>query len=336
MDVIAATDARDHANVPLAPDALALLEFIKEMGRPPFETISHLEARELYARGRNVLQPPPEPVAEVRDVNVAGREGELKARLYRGMTTTDHGILPALIFFHGGGWVIGNLDTHDGPCRWLANSGKCAVISVDYRLAPEHKFPAGVEDAIAATAFISELAERFGIDRAHLAVGGDSAGGNLAAVVAINARDDGGPALQFQLLIYPSVNFGGNYPSYRQHTAGLPLTARTVDWFSGHYLRGTGDYAEYRASPLRASSHSGLPPAYVLTVGYDPILSEGEEYVRALQSAGVPVVQRHLPDQLHGFMTMGKFIAAAEIETKAAGIALGRALRETAQDKPAS
>jgi acetyl esterase len=150
---------------------------------------------------------------------------------------------------------------------------------------------------------------------------------NLAAVVAINARDVGGPPLRFQLLIYPSVNFGGNYPSYRKHTEGLPLTARTVDWFGGHYLRGTNDHADWRASPLRASHHTDLPPAYVLTVGYDPILSEGEEYVRVLSEAGVPVTHRHLPDQLDGFMTMGKFIAAAEIETKAAGKALGEALR---------
>jgi acetyl esterase/lipase len=149
--VLTATEASDHTSVPLASDAVALLEFIKEMGRPPFETISHLEARELYARGRAVLQPPPEAVATVRDLSVAGAEGELRARLYRAMTTTDQERLPALVFFHGGGWVIGNLDTHDGPCRWLANSGRCAVISVDYRLAPEHKFPAAVQDAIAAT-----------------------------------------------------------------------------------------------------------------------------------------------------------------------------------------
>lgn len=309
----------------LSTDAQALLRFIKEAGRPPFETIPYDEAREIYRRGRAVLQPAPEPVAEVRNVTVVGPEGELPARLYRGIGTGPGELLPGLVFFHGGGWVVGDLDTHDGPCRWLANAARCAVVAVEYRLAPEHPFPAAPEDAIAATRHIATHAHELGIDAARLAVGGDSAGGNLAAVVAIDARENG-PKLRFQLLIYPAADFTTEYASYGVHTEGLPLTTRTMLWFRDHYL-GPQDYADWRASPLRAPDHRGLPPAYVLTAGYDPLLSEGEAYVTKLKAAGVPVTHRHLPHELHGLMTMGAFIRAAEPEVKAAGAALAQALR---------
>jgi acetyl esterase len=312
--------------MPLSSDAQALLEFLRKIGRPPFYTISHLEAREIYARGREVLQPPPEPVASARNIRVRGASGELPARLYRGAGTKEQERLPALIFFHGGGWVIGDLNTHDGVCRWLANSAMCAVISVDYRLAPEHPFPAAAEDAIAAARDIAAQAAEFGVDASRLAVGGDSAGGNLATVVALDARDNG-PPLSFQLLFYPATDFVAHYPSLDVHTEGLPLTTPATIWFRNHYLSAER-YGDWKASPMRAASHKRLPPAYILTVEYDPIASEGIEYVRVLRDAGVIVEHRHLADQLHGFITMGKFIRAAETEVKAAGAALARAFHE--------
>lgn len=314
----------------LAPDVLRLLEFIKSAGRPPLETLPHAEARDAYRRSRRALQADPEPVADVRPLTIEAQR-PIPARLYRPLADPAER-LPALIYFHGGGWVVGDLDTHDGPCRWLANAGRCAVVSVDYRLAPEHKFPAAVDDAIAAASWIAAHGDALAIDRDRLAIGGDSAGGNLAAVTTLHARDSGGPAFRYQLLIYPAVDFAGDYPSYHAHTRDLPLTTGAMIWFRDHYLRGADDYADWRASPLRAPRLGGLPPAYVLTAGFDPLYGEGAAYARALAEADVSVTHRHLADQLHGFVTMGRFIAAAETETKLAARMMGEALRAAAAD----
>ncbi|HXP73710.1 MAG TPA: alpha/beta hydrolase [Stellaceae bacterium] len=310
----------------LDPDAQRILDLIREAGRPPYETLTPQEAREVYRAGRRILQPDPQKVAEMRDLEAPAPHGTIPLRLYRGIGTERGAILPALVYFHGGGWVIGDLDTHDGVCRVLANAAGCAVISVDYRLAPEHKFPAAVDDAVAATEWIAAHAGTLGIDANRLAVGGDSAGGNLAAVVALVARDRGGPRLRHQLLLYPATDFVTSDDPQRERFEGFPLNVVTMNWFRDHYLRGPADYSDWRASPLRASDLRGLPPAYVLTVGFDPLHAEGEAYASRLRDAGVPVQHRHIAEQMHGFLTMGKIIAAARPATEQAAAAVRAAL----------
>jgi len=311
----------------LDPDAEQVLELVRQSGRPPYETLAPTEARELYRKGRAVLQPDPPEVAEVADLTAPGPAGPIRLRRYRGLAAAADRPLPGLVYFHGGGWVFGDLDTHDVVCRKLANAAQMVVIAVDYRLAPEAKFPAAIEDSIAATLWVAENARVLGIDRDRLAVGGDSAGGNLAAVVALAARDRGGPRLGYQLLLYPAVDLAMTHDSHRRITEGLPLTHTTMRWFRDHYLRNAADQRDWRASPLlRAAEFRDLPPAYVLTVGFDPLCSEGEAYARALTAAGVPTKHRHLERQMHGFLTMGRIIAAAETETNAAAAGLKQAL----------
>ena len=306
----------------LDPGAQRVLDLMREAGRPPYETLQPSEARVLYRKGRALLQPEPPPVAQVRDLAMPAPHGEIKLRLYRGAGTRPDRKLPALVFFHGGGWVIGDLDTHDGVCRHLANAAGCAVIAVDYRLAPEHKFPVAVDDAFAALLWVASEAAALRVDATRLAVGGDSAGGNLSAVVTLRARESGFQGLRFQLLIYPATDFAGQYGSQERFAEGHLLTKANQAWFRGHYLRGEADYSDWRASPLRADSLAGLPPAYVLTAGFDPLCDEGEAYAARLEAEGVPVTRRLFPGQIHGFITMGKAIGAAETAVLEAADAL--------------
>jgi acetyl esterase len=243
----------------LDPDAQRVLDLIRESGRPPYETLTPSEAREFYRAGRRVLQPEPPEVAEVRNLQAPAPQGDIPLRLYRGIGTERRAALPALIYFHGGGWVMGDLDTHDGVCRLIANAAVIAVISVDYRLAPEHKFPAAVDDAMTATEWIAAHGATLGIDASRLAVGGDSAGGNIAAVVALIARDRGAPRLRLQLLLYPATDFVVSDDPQRERFEGFPLNVVTMNWFRDHYLRGAADYGDWRASPLRAPDLSRLP-----------------------------------------------------------------------------
>ena len=223
-------------------DAERVLEMVRLSGRPPYETLSAPEARELFLAAREVLAPDPPPVAEIRELSAPGPTGAaIPLRLYRGATTAAADILPALVYFHGGGWVIGDLDTHDSLCRHLANAARCIVVAVDYRLAPEHKFPAAVEDCFAATSWVAQEAAALGIDRERLAVGGDSAGGNLAAVVSLIARDQGMPKLRCQALLYPAVECGMTHASHDRFAEGYLLTRPTMKWFHDHYLRGPAD-----------------------------------------------------------------------------------------------
>jgi acetyl esterase len=312
--------------MPLDSGAQAVIDLIKAAGRPPYETVGHQEARRLYLEARRVLQPDPMPVEEVRQLTAEGPAGPIAIRLYRAHAAKDGDMQPALVYFHGGGWVIGSLDSHDGVCRQLATHSGCTILSVDYRLAPEHKFPAAVDDAIAATAWVSAHATRLGVDRNRLGVGGDSAGGNLAAVVAQHARDHGGPNLRFQLLIYPACDMGMGHPSITEFAEQLPLTRSTMKWFVDLYLRGAADVGDWRASPLQARALTNLPPAYVLTAGYDPLRDEGEAYAAALKAAGVPVEANRFPGQIHGFLNMGKFIPEAAEAVREMGAALKRAL----------
>jgi acetyl esterase len=205
-------------------------------------------------------------------------------------------------------------------CRKLADEGELIVVSVDYRLAPEHKFPAAIDDAIAATKWIAEHAEQHGIDASRLMVGGDSAGGNLAAVVAIAARDGNGPDIAGQVLIYPATDFAMTHASHREPETSILLTHSVILWFRDHYLNGAADVHDWRASPARASTLIGLPPAYVLTAGADPLRDEGDDYAHRLTEAGVPVTYRHFPGQFHGFFTMGKLLQQANVAASEIGV----------------
>jgi acetyl esterase len=304
----------------LDPDAAAVFKAFQEAGRPAYETLSPAEAREFYLAGRVVTNPEPPELKSVAPLAIPSPTGLIPARVYTPNKLRQiNDLAPCLVFFHGGGWVIGDLDSHDVVCRKLADEGRLIVISVDYRLAPEHKFPAAVDDAVTATRWIAGNAKQFGIDPSRLMVGGDSAGGNLAAVVAIAARDGNGPAIAGQLLIYPATDFAMTHPSHGEPETSILLTHSVIKWFRDHYLNGAADVGDWRASPVRAKTLVGLPPAYVLTAGADPLRDEGDEYARHLKQAGVPVTYRHFPGQFHGFFTMGKLLQQANIAAKEIG-----------------
>jgi len=309
---------------PLHKDCERLLDLIRETGRPRFEEVDPATARELYLGGRAVLQLPPPPVALVREVAAPGPAGAVPLRLYRGAGTSLYEMLPCLLFMHGGGWVVGDLDTHDHMCRSFANAADCAVLAVDYRLAPEHCFPAAVEDCAAALRHAREEADALGVDPGRIAVGGDSAGGNLAAVLALMGRDGTAPAPCFQMLLYPALDFGFTQESYARFAERLPLATPTMLWFRDHYRPAAEDW---RASPLRAASLAGTAPAFVLTAGHDPLRDEGRAYAARLEAEGVAVTALHMADMLHGFLTMGRLIGAADLALRTAGLALRGALR---------
>jgi acetyl esterase len=295
----------------LDPDVERLLELIKASGRPALDSLPPPEARLAYKAGRAVLQPDPAEVASVRDLTVPGPGGPIPVRLYRGIGTEAGRKLPCLVYYHGGGWVIGDIDSHDVICRRLANGAQCAVLSVDYRLAPEHKFPAAFDDAVAAMRFAVDQAGQIGVDPNRVAVGGDSAGGNLAAAAALAARD-AGLALTHQVLIYPATDMAMSFDSYKRVTDGFPLVARTVEWFINHYLRNEADKYDWRASPLRAASLRGTAQAIVIVAAHDPLADEGLAYARRLEQDGVRVVSSYFSGQLHGFVSMGKLLRASD------------------------
>ena len=248
-------------------------------------------------------------------------------RGYRPSGASVQEILPALVYFHGGGWVIGDLDTHDVLCRQLANGARCAVFSVDYRLAPESPFPAAVDDCIAATHYVAAEARALGIDPARIAVGGDSAGGNLAAVVSIDARDRAGPAIAFQLLIYPATDQRCGFPSHLRNGEGYLLTRHSMEYFRGFYLPRKADWDDWRASPLLAQTLAGLPPAFVLTAGYDPLVDEGKAFAERLAREGAPVSYREYSDMVHGFILMGGALERANAAVEDCCAALRDAFR---------
>ena len=312
--------------MPLDPDAETLLALIRAAGRPPMETLSPDEARKVFAAGRAVTQPDPQDVAEVRDLSCPGPHGEIRLRAYCPLGAKGDELLPVLVYFHGGGWLLGDLDSHDVACRHYANAARCRVVSVDYRMAPEFKFPAAVDDSAAATGWVIAQSDALGIDRKRVAVGGDSAGGNLAAVMAIMARDGDLPPLAFQLLVYPATDMGMTYESYQRVTDGVPLTSKTMDWFIDHYLHGPNDRKDWRASPLRAAELSGVAPALVLTASYDPLCDEGVAYAERLEREGVRVMHLHFSDQLHGFVGQGRIIRAGNMALDMMSAALKKAL----------
>ncbi|MDN4982505.1 alpha/beta hydrolase [Bradyrhizobium sp. WYCCWR 13022] len=306
--------------VVLDPDAAAVYKAFQEAGRPAYETLTAAEARAYYLQARFATNPEPPELARVASLSIPAPHGAIPARIYvPKQPRREDGLAPALVFFHGGGWVIGDLDSHDVVCRQLAIEGALIVIAIDYRLAPEHKFPAATDDAIAATKWIAAHARELGVDAARLSVGGDSAGGNLAAVVALAARDGDGPEIAGQVLIYPAVDFAMTHGSHSEPETSVLLTHSVIRWFRDHYLNGAADTHDWRASPARAENLAGLPPAYVLTAGADPLRDEGSEYAARLKQAGVPVTYKHFPGQFHGFFTMGKLLQQANVAVSEIG-----------------
>ena len=309
----------------LHPQARALLDLIASSGIPPTHTLSPADARRFYRERRAFTQPDPPPLPEVRDLAADGPAGPIPLRLYR--PRTDAGALPVLVYYHGGGWVIGDLDTHDVLCRELALQSGCAVVAVDYRMGPEHRFPAAVDDCVAATRWVRANAAALGVDGSRIAVGGDSAGGNLAAVVAIAARDAGDLPIAFQLLIYPATDQRRIAPSHRTNAQGYLLTADSMRYYHDHYIDDPKHDLDWRASPLLAESLAGLPPALVLVAGYDPLRDEGVQYAQRLTEAGVRAPLVSFERMIHGFVPMGRAIDEANEAVAMCADALRRALR---------
>jgi acetyl esterase len=306
---------------PLHPQARAVLD---QFAAAPALDLSALPAAAVRAWFDQMSQPRTrEPVHEVRDLAATGRAGDVPVRVYR---PAAEGPLPAIAYYHGGGFVIGSLDTHDGTCRALANATGCAVVSVDYRLAPEHRFPAAPEDCWSALAWMASEGEALGLDPERLAVAGDSAGGNLAAATALLARERG-PELRFQLLVYPVTDHGFDTPSYLENGEGYFLSAAMMRWFWQQYLEDASHGADPLASPLRAADLAGLPEALVLTAEYDPLRDEGEAYAARLRAAGVPTELQRYPGQIHGFFSMFDLMDDGRAAILTAARALRRALQ---------
>ncbi|RYY91327.1 MAG: alpha/beta hydrolase [Comamonadaceae bacterium] len=255
------------------------------------------------------------------------KAGTIPLRLYRPAGSAATATLPVLVYYHGGGWVIGDLDTHDVLCRELANGSGCAVVAVDYRMGPEHRFPAAVDDVLAATRWVRANAASLGVDADRLAVGGDSAGGNLAAVVAIAARDAGDLPIAFQLLIYPATDMRRGHASHVTNGDGYVLTKDTIAYFHDHYIVDAAHDVDWRASPLLHADLKGLPPSLLITAGYDPLRDEGLDYARALTDAGNRVSYVCFERQIHGFITMGRVLDEANTAVALCGIELRRALK---------
>ena len=306
----------------LDPQAAALIALMKERQVPPVHTLTPVEARRAYRDRRSFTQPEPAPVGEVQNL---ATDGGVPLRLYRPL---GKGIKPVLVYFHGGGWTIGDLDTHDVLCRDLCAAADVAVVSVDYRLGPEARFPAAVDDSVAATRWVQNHGAALGLDTMRLAIGGDSAGGNLAAVVAIMLRDARDPAPVFQLLIYPATDQRAGAPSHTHNGQGYLLTNDSIRYYWGNYQGSADDASDWRASPLLTPDLSGLPPALVLTAGYDPLVDEGLQYADALSAAGNRATYLCFQRQLHGFITMGRLIDEANTAVAVCAAALRQAFTQ--------
>ena len=286
--------------MPLDPQAEALLEQMKQMGFIFTPDLTPARGREMMAQFL-AIRPPGEAVAKVEDRLIPGPAGEIPIRIY---TPHGNGPFPILVFLHTGAWVFGNLDNQDPLCRRITNRAECSVVSVDYRLAPENPFPAAVEDSYAATQWATTHAAEFQGDPSRLAVCGDSAGGNMAAVVALMARDRGGPKLAFQLMLFPATDFTLSSPSMEELAEGYTVTKAEMLWIRDNYVPNAADWTHSLASPLLAPDLSGLPPALIITAEYDPLRDDGELYGKQLQAAGVPVRISRYDGMIHDFPDM--------------------------------
>jgi len=307
----------------------AILDQLESAETPDPWDMSAAEVRANFAviaaMGAAPVKPP-----ESEDRSVPGPSGPIPIRIYRPIGDEPATLpqpLPVVVFFHGGGWVIGSIETHEPLCQQLAVQVPAVVVSVEYRLAPEHPFPAGLKDAMAAVVWVAEHAVDIGVDAARLAVAGDSAGGNISTVVSRWARDSGGPPIAFQLLIYPEIELAGTYPSQRENGHGYLLTTEMNEWFIGHYL-GEQDRRNPDASPIYADDLSRLPPAFVITAEYDPLRDEGEAYAKRLIDAGVDARFVRYDGMIHGFAQMNAILPGATAAISEASQAIRDALYE--------
>jgi acetyl esterase len=308
--------------VPLDPQIANLLNFMAQAGAPSMSAGTVEAARFGFHTSTAGIRDPATlaPVRSVEDVTVSGADGLRPARIYR---PDVDGPVPTMVFFHGGGFVIGDIETHDDQARLICRDGAMVVVSIDYRLAPEHPFPAGFEDCLAATRWVADNIATLGGDAARLLVGGDSAGGNLSAVVCLMARDEGGPSPAMQLLLYPACDALGGQTSRETFAKGFLLTRNDMEWFEAHYLPDGCEHDDPRVSIMRAPDVANLPPAYVATSGFDPLRDEGETYAARMREAGVRVALQRYRDQIHGFANLTAICPSA----RAAMLEVAGALR---------
>jgi acetyl esterase len=308
--------------MPIHPQCKAFLDLLASFGGPPLEQLPVADARGV-ALGMREFGHPLQEVASVDDRAIASEGREIPVRVYR-PSSTDR--LPALMFFHGGGFVLGDLDSHDRECRALANASGCVIVAVDYRRPPEHPFPAALEDCYAATRYVAEHPQEFGADAARLGVAGDSAGGNLAAAVALVARERGAPRLAFQLLIYPGVDLDDSErPSMREYGHDHFLTLEAIDWLNSQYAPTREERRHPHASPIYAPDVSGLPPAFMITAECDPIRDQAEAYAERLRAAGVPVQMKRYDGMIHPFFSLAGMVDGAKEAMRDAATAVRRA-----------
>jgi acetyl esterase len=293
--------------MPMDPQAQVILDLVNASGFGAIETMEPLEVRALMA---SLTAPSAVHIDRVEDRTIPGPAGEIPVRIYAPMADRP---LPVLVWYHGGGWVIGSIETHDGICREIVDAAGCMVVSVDYRLAPEHRFPAAVDDAYAAACWVSAHAVEIGGDASRVAVGGDSAGGHLAAVTAMLARDRGAPPLVFQLLVYPAIEHEFERPSMIENAAGYMLTTDAMRWFYDYTLNDPSEGDDPRVSPIRAESLADLPPAFVVTAEFDPLRDQGVAYAEALAAAGVSVTSTTYEGVFHGFFSMQAMLDEAKV-----------------------
>jgi acetyl esterase len=311
--------------MPLDPQVQTLLAAAKAAGLPEMWQLTPDQAREQYKLRVRRLDVKEEPIHRVSDRLIPGPDRPIPLRVYEPRAARPDERLPVLMWFHGGGFVIGDLDTHDTACRRLAKEGDCLVVAVDYRLAPESKFPAAVEDCMAALRWVALQGIEIGADVTRIGVGGDSAGGNLAAVCALLARDEGFPKLSHQLLIYPCTAPEPETRSHKLFAEGHLLTRKTITWFYAQYLRNSRDTQDFRFGPLIADDLAGVPPAFVLVAGYDPLRDEGVQYATRLVEAGIDVTFVNMAGMIHGFYIMLGAVDAASDAIRQSGVALRKA-----------
>jgi acetyl esterase len=308
----------------LDPDSRRLLDLMVAANRPAWITLTPEQAREQYLSTRAGAQGPLPAGVTVINRSIPSPTGPIRTRLYRPASVPADTLLPGLVFAHGGGWVFGNLDSHDVLCAQLALEAGITVLAVDYRLAPDYPFPGAFDDVIAALAWAGKSGDQAGIDKERLAIGGDSAGGNLSAAAAIWARDHNGPKLRLQVLAYPVTDIVARAESYRLFADGFGLNAPTMEWFIDHYTPDKATREDWRVSPLRAESLAGLPPALVITAGYDPLRDEGRAYAARLQKEGTVTDLLEFGGMLHGFLSSPMLLHGA----KRGATMIAAALRE--------